>query len=145
MPDEWNVQRRATYLAKKIRRLRLHRRQLVTASKGHKRARLTAAKREAVLARTSARCHICGGKVDGKWQADHVLAHAQGGGTEVENFLPAHELCNNYRWHYLPEEFQLALKIGVWAKGQVEKQTFLGNEIARRFVTHERQREARRK
>jgi hypothetical protein len=41
------------------------------------------------------------------WQADHVLAHGRGGEASCENYLPAHKLCNTYRWDYLPEEFQM--------------------------------------
>jgi hypothetical protein len=33
--------------------------------------------------------------------------------------LPAHSTCNNYRWDYLPEEFQYILKLGVWASTQM--------------------------
>jgi 5-methylcytosine-specific restriction endonuclease McrA len=85
------------------------------------RKRLTPKQRERVLAKTRSRCHICGGKVGTMWQADHVLAHSHGGDHAEENYLVAHALCNNYRWHYLPEEFQYIMKLGVWAKYQVEK------------------------
>ena len=76
--------------------------------------------RRNVLSKTGKRCHICGGLIEKRWQADHVLAHSGGGQHSVENYLPAHRLCNNYRWDYLPEEFQWILKIGVWAQGQMK-------------------------
>ena len=79
-----------------------------------------------------------------QWHADHVRAHGQGGGHAEENYLAAHALCNNYRWHYLPEEFQYVMKLGVWAKYQVEQGTKLGDEIAAGFVIHERRRLKRR-
>lgn len=68
--------------------------------------RLTTAQRNEVLEKTAGRCHICGGEIHGSWSADHVLAHSAGGGNTADNYLPAHGLCNNYRWDYLPEEFQ---------------------------------------
>ena len=63
----------------------------------------------------------------------------------VDNYLPAHRLCNNYRWDYLPEEHQLLMKIGVWCRKQIEEQTELGKRIGEGFLNHERQRINRRK
>jgi hypothetical protein len=56
-----------------------------------------------------------------------------------------HGLCNGYRWAYSPEEFQWALKIGVWARRQMEKQSALGNAMLQRFYAYERKRDARRR
>src|SRR5580692_4217021 len=109
------------------------------------RAGLTPKERRQVLAKTSRRCHICGGEIKGKaWQADHVMAHSAGGIHGVENYLPAHSLCNNYRWDYLPEEFQIVLKLGVWARTQIERGTTVGNDVARAFTGHEIRRVKRR-
>jgi hypothetical protein len=107
------------------------------------RTALTRSERAAVLAKTGKRCHICGGEINGSWQADHVLAHSGGGQHRADNYLPAHKLCNNYRWDYLEEEFQNILKLGVWARTQIENGTAIGNNIAKRFVSYERQRIAR--
>ena len=60
-----------------------------------------------------------------------------GGEHSVENYLPAHGLCNNYRWDYAAEEFQLILKLGVWCRTQIERQTGLGRKVAAAFITHE--------
>lgn len=79
-----------------------------------------------------------------KWQADHVLAHAGGGPHSIENFLPAHALCNNYRWDYDSEEFQWVLKIGVWARLQMESNSALGATMLERFFGYEVQRHSRR-
>jgi 5-methylcytosine-specific restriction endonuclease McrA len=104
----------------------------------HPRTSLTAAERRQVLAKTSDRCHICGGKIEGAgWQADHVIAHSAGGTHNVDNYLPAHATCNNYRWDYLPEEFQYILKLGVWARTQIERGTAVGNDVASAFAGHE--------
>jgi len=109
------------------------------------RTSLTAAERLQVFAKTSGRCHICGGKVVGeRWQADHVIAHSAGGTHDVDNYLPAHSTCNNYRWDYLPEEFQYILKLGVWARTQIERGTTVGNDVASTFAGYEARRVKRR-
>jgi 5-methylcytosine-specific restriction endonuclease McrA len=107
--------------------------------------RLTAAERADILSKTGARCHICGGDIRGPWNADHVMAHGAGGKHSVDNYLPAHSTCNNYRWDYLPEEFELILKLGVWARTQVEKGTIVGQIIEQRFSAYEATRISRRK
>src|ERR1700733_4110031 len=105
------------------------------------RSSLTAEERLQVLAKTSGRCHICGGNIENqKWQADHVIAHSAGGTHDVDNYLPAHATCNNYRWDYLPEEFQYILKLGVWARTQIERGTAVGNDVASAFAGYETRR-----
>jgi len=107
---------------------------------------LTKADRGKVLGKTSGRCHICGGTINADdWQADHMLAHSTGGAQLVENYLPAHSICNNYRWHYDAEEFQWILKLGVWLRTQIEKGTTSGQEVGQQFCDHERRRAGRRK
>ena len=96
------------------------------------------------LEKTAHRCHICGGKIVSKWQADHVLAHSSGGDHSAENYLPAHVLCNNYRWDYGSEEFQWILKIVVWARTQMEQKTGCGNAILTGFAAHDSKRHDRR-
>ncbi len=110
-----------------------------------KRQPLTKSERAEILRKTDGRCHICGGKIESKWDADHVLAHSGGGRHTVDNYLPAHSLCNNYRWDYLDEEFQLIMKIGIWCKKQIEDKSDLGMRIADGFVKYERNRLKRRK
>ncbi len=81
-------------------------------AKRPKRVALTRAERATVLSKTNRRCHICGGEIEGAdWEADHVFAHSAGGVHSLDNYLPAHSLCNNYRWHYDAEEFQWILKL----------------------------------
>jgi HNH endonuclease len=110
------------------------------------RAALAQADRGKVLSKTGGRCHICGGAIDADdWQADHVLAHSTGGAHSVDNYLPAHSICNNYRWHYDAEEFQWILKLGVWLRTQIEKETAIGQEVGQIFCDHERRRAGRRK
>jgi hypothetical protein len=96
------------------------RRKLELWAQGHKRLCLSAAERRAILSKTGGRCHICGGEIDGVWDADHVFAHAQGGVHAADNDLPAHSICNTHRWFYGTEEFQWILKLGVWLRTQIE-------------------------
>lgn len=69
-----------------------------------------------------------------------MFSHALGGQNSANNYLPAHALCNGYRWFYLSEEFQWILKLGVWLRTQVEKQTVVGIIAAKAFCAHERAR-----
>jgi hypothetical protein len=59
--------------------------------------------------------------------------------------LAAHALCNKYRWDYDPEEFQWVLKIGVWARLQMEKGGQLGDLMLSGFAGHEKRRKSRRR
>ncbi|MGO8985382.1 MAG: HNH endonuclease [Terriglobales bacterium] len=77
--------------------------------------------RKKVLKQTARRCHICGGLIAKRWQADHVLAHSRGGPNSPENYLPAHRLCNRYRSDFSSEEFQWILKMGVWSRTMMQK------------------------
>ena len=101
--------------------------------------------RTRILAKTDGRWHICGGQIEAGWQADHVLAHSGGGKHGEDNYLAAHALCNNYRWDYLAEEFQYILKLGVWARTQIEYGSPVGHDIANAFVVYERRRCSRRR
>ena len=100
--------------SRKLKELHIERERLkeLEKSKGVKRQPLNSVERQAILRKTDSRCHICGGEIEDKWDADHVLSHSKGGEHSVENYLPAHKVCNNYRWDYLAEEFQEILKLG---------------------------------
>jgi 5-methylcytosine-specific restriction endonuclease McrA len=107
---------------------------------------LSASERAVVLAKTGGQCHLCGGPIeDSKWKADHVFSHALGAKHSPDNYLPAHSLCNGYRWFYKPEEFQWILKLGVWLRTQIETETKLGKETAKAFRKYDCVRAARRK
>ena len=109
-----------------------------------RRPSLTRSEREKVLAKTGRRCHICGGEIEEKnWHADHVLAHTAGGAHDIENYLPAHRLCNQYRCNCLPEEVQWILKIGVWARTMMERRSLLGEQMCEAFTAYEVNRESR--
>lgn len=105
---------------------------------------LTPKQRPEVLVKAGKRCHLCGGKINGSdWQADHVYAHSTGGTHTIENYLPSHSLCNNYRWHYGTKEFQWILKLGVWLRTQIEKGTPIGQLAGQAFIKYDRRRAAR--
>lgn len=107
---------------------------------------LTRLDRIVVHSKTEGKCHVCGVEVSlESYQADHVKSHSQGGTSYVDNFLPACNTCNNYRWDYGPHEIQWILKLGIWTRKQIEANTDLGNQIAAAFTAHEIRREKRRK
>src|SRR5262245_32514708 len=105
---------------------------------------LSRSERQDIFKKTAGRCHICGGTIEGAWEADHVFSHSLGGQHAADNYLPAHPICNNYRWFYGTEEFQWILKLGVWLRTQIEKETETGRFAAKTFCATERVSAARR-
>lgn len=106
--------------------------------------RLTKNERVIIYSKTNGCCHVCGKKLLlNDFQADHVVSHISGGSHKVDNYLPSCFICNNYRWHYIPEELQLILKIGVWAKSEIVNWTTLGILMATKYVKKENRRMAR--
>src|ERR1700683_4939137 len=110
-------------------------------------ARLKTQQRPEILKKTGSRCHICGGGIPtgGYWEADHVHPAAAGGDNKIENFLAAHGQCNSAKLNHGGEEFQWVLKIGVWAKKQIEGRTVLGAQMLKLFYENEKQRVKRQK
>ena len=126
-------------LAKELKRLHLKRRK--SKRKIIRGTPLKKSDRNEVLKKTDSKCHMCGQKLTiSDFQADHVRAHVQGGKSNLDNFLPSCSTCNNYRWHYISAEIQWILKIGVWAKTQIENQTIAGLSIANGFIKYEARR-----
>ena len=114
-------------------------------SGGRGRTALARREREEVLKKTAGRCHICCGEVDPSWRVDHVQPPGEGGSNELDNLLPAHRLCNHYKWDYFPEENQWILKIGVWARRQILSNSQLGSQIASEFIYYDHGRQRRRR
>src|SRR5579872_3539452 len=86
-----------------------------------RRLHLEVCERKTVFKKTAGRCHLCGGPLkEHTFAADHILSHAAGGGANTDNFLPAHAICNGSRWFYSDEEFKWILRMGVWARKQIE-------------------------
>ena len=106
--------------------------------KDSKRKPLTKKEREAVLAKTDGRCHICGIEIElDNFHADHVRSHITGGVHAENNYLPSCSTCNNLRWHYSSEEIQIILKLGRWLKTKIVNDDEEGLKLAREFVDHE--------
>lgn len=147
MPEVHSLFQSAEEFANHLHNLRQDRRKRKFAlrAQGLKRRALTPKERQTVLSKTGGRCHICGGHVGVDWVADHVFAHAQGGEHIVDNYLPAHGICNNYRWFYGTEEFQWILKLGVWFRTKIENEHPLALGLAEKFIRHEAQRDSRRR
>ncbi len=104
------------------------------------RVRLTKEQRRNILHKTSSRCHICGGKIRGEWQADHVFSHSKGGAHAEDNYLAAHPSCNNYRWDYDPSEILEIMRLGIWLRTQIINRSDLGMAVAERFLKYEESR-----
>jgi len=139
--EKW-VPETSEEMAEYLKDLHKQREDLKTINKSSPRRRktLSSSERRQVLVKTDKRCHICGGQIEDVWEADHVLAHSAGGEHSVDNYLPAHRICNNYRWDYLPQEFQEILRMGVWLRTQVEEQTTIGKQAGEAFVRKEKKR-----
>ena len=131
-------------LLHELRLVRRHRKESLRASNPARQV-LSEAERRAIFTKTGGRCHICGGSISGAWHADHIFPHSGGGGHAADNYLPAHALCNNYRWDYAADEFQQILKLGVWLRTHIERKTPLGLLAAKSFLAYETVREGRRK
>jgi 5-methylcytosine-specific restriction endonuclease McrA len=127
-----------------LRLVRRRRKESLRASNPPRQA-VSAAERRLIFGKTGGRCHICGGTISGAWHADHVFPHSGGGVHAADNYLPAHALCNNYRWDYTPDEFQHILKLGVWLRTQIERKTALGLRVAKSYLASEIIREGRRR
>lgn len=94
-----------------------------------RRGSLTAAERSAILKKTDGTCHVCGGRVGKRWQADHVVPHRLGGAAALENFLPICKECNRLRWFHSPEVIRLVMRLGVYAKLEIRHQTEIGEML----------------
>ena len=112
---------------------------------GRTRQSLKPSERQAIMKKTGGRCHICGGQIEADWTADHVFAHAQGGLHSADNYLPAHPICNHYRWFFEPEEFQWILKLGVWFRTQIQRKKSNALRLVERSLLYEAHRERRHK
>jgi hypothetical protein len=133
--------------AKCLRKLhdRRRKRTIEFRTHGRNRSALTPNQRNEILSKTGNRCHVCGIKIKKteSWHADHVLPHSGGGKSVIDNYLPSCALCNRNRWHMLPEEIQAVLKLGVFVKNEIEKNTPLGQRLAEQYVKREQRRQKR--
>lgn len=99
------------------------------------RSALTAADRVNVRRKTGGTCHVCGGPLGARWQADHVVPHKLGGQATIENYLPICKECNRLRWSHSPEVIRLILRLGVYAKNEIRHETELGERLISLVLT----------
>src|SRR5690349_16556133 len=103
--DELDLPHSPRALSARLVRLHQDRKSHHRSTPFRQRLSLKPQERGIVLSKTDGRCHLCGGEIaEGKFAADHVLAHAVGGPHELDNYLAAHRVCNGCRWFYSPEE-----------------------------------------
>jgi hypothetical protein len=134
-----NQPKNAEELSKRLYELHMERKGLK--QKISRKPPLKKQERIKVLEKTGFKCHICGGELKAdKFQADHIESHCRGGKSTIDNYLPSCFTCNNYRWHYLPEELHWILKLGVFAKTQIEQKTSQGKNFAVSFIKKEEKR-----
>ena len=101
--------------------------------------------RKLIYEKTGGLCHICGGTLDLKWSADHVMPFAKGGKDTIDNFLPACHTCNRLKWHRTPDTIRLIMQLGIYARTEIEHNTRLGRKIAELFQRKEESNVSRRK
>ena len=105
-------------------------------AKKRKRTSPTAAERRIIAGKTGGQCHVCGKRLDGNWQADHVRAHHLGGECAADNYLPSCRTCNRLRWHYTSQRIRKIIRLGVYMLKEIEKQSEVGN--AAKLIYHAR-------
>ena len=141
----------AADLTERLRELHKNRRaerKARRAFQNERRRSLTKERREDALRKTNGHCHLCGGDFtavtegellkEQKFVVDHIVPKAVGGDNCLDNYLPAHSLCNGCRWFYSPEEFQWILRMGVWARKKMEDATPIGKAMCDYFLQNER-------
>lgn len=89
--------------------------------------------RKLIRQKTNGRCHVCGGPLGRKWQADHVRPRARGGESEYDNYLPCCSICNRAGWKSRSRVIRAILRYGVFAHKQVRGKSSFGREFLRRF------------
>lgn len=109
------------------------------------RSSLSTSLRKLVRAKTHGRCHVCGGPLDRRWQADHVVPLHQGGRNREENYLPACWTCNRVRWHYNSKVIRRILRLGAYARTEVRHGTKLGLKLKALYWRRLDQNKSRRK
>jgi hypothetical protein len=128
------------FLSAELRRLN----ELRSEKKNEKKKSKTLKKseKEEVFKKTKGLCHICGIDLQ---EEKFSITNSFGKETSFETSLPACQSCKRIYDNYLPSEIKWILKIGLWAKTQIEYETEIGKDIAIEIVEQEKDREKRRK
>ena len=113
-------------------------------AKAPSRKSLTPSQRAEVRRKTGGTCHVCGGKLGTSWQADHVVPHKHGGPATVENCLPVCQRCNRLRWSFSPEVLRLIMRLGIFARMEIRRNSPLGEQLLKGIVAKFRDNKKRR-
>lgn len=95
-----------------------------------------------IYEKTSGTCHICGCELSDK---KFSLTSSIKKEVSVENSMPACQSCKRLYDNYMPSEIKWIIKIGMWARTQIEFETEIGQEIAIELIVSEKERELRKK
>ena len=91
--------------------------------------------------RVPGRCRICGKRIRkdakageyGRWHAGHIIAHNNGGPTNIANLLPTCRDCNLILKDSGSKRIKKILRLGVWGESEIRRKTELGKQIARLY------------
>ena len=133
---------KSIFFSAELRRIRNEREKLKKERKGKKTVRLKKQEKIDIYNKTKGICHICGSKLsESKFSITSSLTNE----ISVETSLPACKDCKRFYDNYLPDEIKWMIKLGMWAKTQVEFETDLGKTIALDITEQEKYRESKRK
>lgn len=103
---------------------------------------LKKAEKMEVFEKTNCTCHLCGNKLNGEKFSISFPFVSNG---LVADSLPACRSCKRLYGNYLPSEIKWIMKLGMWARTQIEYETEIGQDIAIELVETESDRERSRK
>ena len=102
--------------------------------------RFKKSEKEEIYNKTNGVCHICGIKL-----SPNKFSISESTTIDNESFLPACKTCKRIHDNYLPEEIKWILKIGLWAKTQIEYETEIGNMVSNELTEIAKYGESKRK
>ena len=99
--------------------------------------------RKRILSKTGGRCHVCGGPLGPKWEADHIYPRARGGMDTESNYLPACGVCNATRWNRSSKVTRRILQLGMYLLPEIRSNSNLGKAALSHYKTRCRKNKAR--
>lgn len=111
--------------------------------KSSKHKSLPSAVRKRIWNKTGGRCHVCGGPLGPKWEADHIRPRARSGMDIESNYLPACGVCNATRWHRSSKVIRRMLKLGMYLLPEIRRNSNLGKAALAYYKTRRRKNKAR--
>ena len=106
---------------------------------------LSLAVRKRIRSKTGGRCHVCGGPLGPKWEADHIRPRARGGMDMESNYLPACGVCNATRWNRSSKVIRRMLQLGMYLLPEIRSNSNLGKAALAHYKTRRRKNKARRR